>query len=75
MADPHRDRSHRIPHGLTAAGLASGASPRSLTAGPAPVHDRALGPGSRGPPGPGGTRGAAWTTTASEPVLSSLVTT
>lgn len=56
MADPHRYRSHRIPHGPTATGVI-----RRIGLPPgAAAHDRALGPGSRAPParlGPGAPRG------------------
>jgi hypothetical protein len=59
MADPHRYRSHRIPHGLTAAGVIRRIGLVWLPASVA-AHDRALGPGSRAPPGcrgPGAPRG------------------
>jgi hypothetical protein len=56
MADPHRYRSHRIPHGPTATGVI-----RRIGLPPgAAAHDRALGPGSRAPPArrePGAPRG------------------
>jgi hypothetical protein len=66
MADLPRYRGHRIPHGLTAAGVIR--QPGLVSLPPdAAAHDRALGPGSRAPPAsrrPGAPRGQPLHTSA-----------